>query len=184
MNQGANCSSSPGPCHCYYYGKHFHHSPYSMKKNVLDKYEEKRYYSSKHLNLIAFLKILQVHIASEDMQGGLPERKGLALHWRAPGGPASKPQCLDTFIPSRSFLLLGVFLPEWFWMSFRNSPSPWSRKSLWLEARNGFYSQAWGGLFKDCVECSLLTHWPLQRARLEGCFLTEGRKKGTTLGES
>lgn len=35
------------------------------KKKVLDKYEEKRYYSSKHLNLIAFFKILQLQIAAE-----------------------------------------------------------------------------------------------------------------------
>lgn len=44
--------------------------PIQWKKNVLDKYEEKRYYSSKHLNLIAFLKILQVHIALEAIWEG------------------------------------------------------------------------------------------------------------------
>lgn len=32
MNHWANCSSSSDSCHCYYYGKYFHHSLYSIKK--------------------------------------------------------------------------------------------------------------------------------------------------------
>lgn len=44
-----------------------------FKKKVLDKYEEKRYYSSKHLNLIAFFKILQLQIAAENTRDSARE---------------------------------------------------------------------------------------------------------------
>ena len=44
-----------------------------FKKKVLDKYAEKRYYSSKHLKLIAFFKILQLQIAAENTRGSARE---------------------------------------------------------------------------------------------------------------
>lgn len=44
-----------------------------FKKKVLDKYAEKRYYSSKRLKLIAFFKILQLQIAAENTRGSARE---------------------------------------------------------------------------------------------------------------
>lgn len=48
-------------------------TPAIQKKKVLDKYAEKRYYSSKHLKLIAFFKILQLQIAAENTRGSARE---------------------------------------------------------------------------------------------------------------
>lgn len=47
------------------------------KKKVLDKYEEKRYYSSKHLNLIAFFKIHQLQIAAENTRDSTREESNV-----------------------------------------------------------------------------------------------------------
>lgn len=114
MNHWANCSSSSGPCHCYYYGKHFHHSRYSIKKKVLDKYEEKRYYSSKHLNLIAFFKILPTADCCRRKPGTQPWKKVMDVNKQLGVVPSSSVQYSDIFI-SLSFLpfvwefFLGVF---------------------------------------------------------------------------
>lgn len=73
-------------------------TPAIQKKKVLDKYEEKRYYSSKHLNLIAFFKILQLQIAAENTGDSARERKVMFLNKQLRAAPSPSLHFSDIFI--------------------------------------------------------------------------------------
>lgn len=143
MNHWANCSSSSGPCHCYYYGKYFHHSRYSIKKSSRQIWREEILL----IKAFEFNCILQNSLAADSCREyqGLSER-GKWCFWINSSRQPLLPVCITQIasFPSLSCLLFGKVCPECFQMSCMNSSTKVSSffsllQPLWLKHRSPLF---------------------------------------------